>query len=85
VLIDHLDGNPERAALVRATIEMAHALGVEVVAEGVEREAERDLLATLGCRYAQGFLFGRPVPAMEFPIPEQLRTRAVLLDRDPAR
>jgi diguanylate cyclase (GGDEF)-like protein/PAS domain S-box-containing protein len=46
--------------VVRATIGLGHALHMTVVAEGVETEAQADLLRTLGCDLAQGWLFGRP-------------------------
>ncbi|SPU53965.1 signaling protein [Bordetella trematum] len=42
---------------------MCRALGLLVVAEGIETEAQRDILTRLGCRYMQGFLLGRPAPA----------------------
>jgi diguanylate cyclase (GGDEF)-like protein/PAS domain S-box-containing protein len=51
-------------ALVEGMIEMAHALHMEVVAEGVETTAQRDLLRQLGCGYAQGFLFAEPSPVV---------------------
>ena len=53
-------------ALCEAIIVMAHKLGLQVVAEGVETAAQRDLLAAAGCDYAQGYLFSRPQPAEEF-------------------
>jgi len=53
------------AELVRATIELGHALGLEVVAEGVEDAATLELLNELGCDIAQGFAIGRPAPAAE--------------------
>ena len=56
-----LDKNTPDEALVRASVEMAHALDLLVVAEGVETEAQRDCLQALGCDVAQGFLFSRPV------------------------
>ncbi len=46
--------------LVQAVVRLAHALDMEVVAEGVETQAQRDFLAAEGCDYAQGFLIGRP-------------------------
>ena len=46
--------------LVQAIIRLAHALGMEVVAEGVETEAQRAFLAAEHCNYIQGFLVGRP-------------------------
>jgi diguanylate cyclase (GGDEF)-like protein/PAS domain S-box-containing protein len=53
------------AALVEAIVAMAHKLGLEVVAEGVETEAQRRLLVGAGCDYAQGFVFGAPMTAFE--------------------
>ncbi len=49
--------------IVRSTIQLAHALGMKVVAEGVEDEATLLSLRTLGCNYAQGYYIGRPMMA----------------------
>ena len=57
--IDRIDTDHEEVALVRAIVNMAHALDITVVAEGVEREAQLDVLRRLDCDHAQGFLFGR--------------------------
>ncbi|MEP4545727.1 MAG: EAL domain-containing protein [Saccharospirillum sp.] len=46
--------------LVRAILAMAHALNLEVVAEGIESEAQRLILCQLGCKHGQGFLFSKP-------------------------
>jgi EAL domain-containing protein (putative c-di-GMP-specific phosphodiesterase class I) len=53
-------------ALSDAIIVMAHKLGLRVIAEGVETEQQRALLAAAGCDYGQGYLFSRPIPAQEF-------------------
>ena len=52
----------KQALLCEGIIAMAHALGLTVVAEGVETEAQRTILSELGCDYAQGYLLGRPMP-----------------------
>jgi len=61
-----LPHNREDAAITAAVIAMAHVLGVEVVAEGVEREEQRAYLVERGCDRIQGFLFGPPLPAEAF-------------------
>ena len=48
--------------IARSIIELAHNLGLRVVAEGVEDEVTRDLLAEMGCDKLQGFLVSRPLP-----------------------
>jgi diguanylate cyclase len=53
------------AALVRATIALAHALGLRVVAEGIEDKATLHMLSSLGCDLAQGYLISRPKTAAE--------------------
>ena len=58
--------DPRSAAIVRSTIELAHALGLKVVAEGIETKHTLDALTAFGCDYAQGYLFSRPVPAEAF-------------------
>ena len=51
---------------MQAIIAMAHTLKIDVVAEGVERPEQLDLLKSFGCGYAQGFYFGKPVPEQDF-------------------
>jgi EAL domain-containing protein (putative c-di-GMP-specific phosphodiesterase class I) len=59
--IADIDSDPQANAIVGAIITMADALALEVVAEGVEREAQAHSLRELGCGLAQGYLFGKPV------------------------
>mgnify|MGYP002620733104 FL=1 len=56
---------PASAAIVRAITDIGRALGLEIVAEGVETEAQRAALQALGCRFGQGYLFGVPLPPTE--------------------
>jgi diguanylate cyclase len=58
--------NEDSATIVRSTIELAHNLGLTVIAEGVEDQATFDRLATLGCDMAQGYCISRPIPADQF-------------------
>jgi EAL domain-containing protein (putative c-di-GMP-specific phosphodiesterase class I) len=58
--------DPRDTAIVRSTLALAHALGLRMVAEGVEDERAAMLLAALGCDLAQGFWFARPMGAREF-------------------
>ena len=53
------------AAIVRATIDLGHGLGLLVVAEGVEDAAILEALRALRCDLAQGFLFAKPMPAAQ--------------------
>jgi len=57
--------HPEGDTLIASMIAMAHALGMRVVAEGVENRRQMQMLRTLGCDEGQGYFFSRPVPAGE--------------------
>lgn len=61
--VDGLKGNAEEAPVVKAIIELAHTLGLRVVAEGVETASQLSLLRGMGCEVAQGFHISRPLPA----------------------
>ena len=64
-------------AVVRAAVELGRALGMNVVAEGIEDECQRAALRDLGCPLGQGFLFARPMPAAEA---DELLRRAAALE-----
>jgi diguanylate cyclase (GGDEF)-like protein len=64
--VQEIDANEGNATIVRSVINLAHSLGLKVVAEGVETEAELRRLITLGCDLAQGYLISRPLPASDF-------------------
>jgi diguanylate cyclase len=60
-----MQSNESDAIIVRSTIELGRDLGLDVVAEGVETKEASDRLQEMGCELAQGYYFGRPVPADE--------------------
>jgi EAL domain-containing protein (putative c-di-GMP-specific phosphodiesterase class I) len=64
--VRHLIPESTDLALCKAIIVMAHALGMQVIAEGVETAQQRDLLNDAGCDFGQGYLFARPINATEF-------------------
>jgi EAL domain-containing protein (putative c-di-GMP-specific phosphodiesterase class I) len=64
--VTDIENDPNDAAIVTATISMAHAMGLTVLAEGVETAAQRNFLRQHHCDEAQGFLFARPMPAAQF-------------------
>ena len=58
--------DPDDATIVRTIIEMGRSLGLQVLAEGIETEDQRDFLLMSGCQFGQGRLFGEPVSADDF-------------------
>jgi EAL domain-containing protein (putative c-di-GMP-specific phosphodiesterase class I) len=70
--IRNLDLKHTDAVIVQTIIGMAHNLGMEVIAEGVETETQRAFLEQNSCALCQGYLFSKPVPLVEF---EQLLMR----------
>ena len=71
------DIDRRRQTIVGAIVEMAHALDYRVIAEGIETQAQWDLLRTLGCEFGQGFFFAKPLGASD--------TTAWLKERNLAR
>ena len=65
-LIMQIDQLKERRVIVSALIKMAKELDMKVVAEGIETEAEREMIASLECDYGQGFLWAHAVPSFDF-------------------
>ena len=63
--VGSLGNDPEQALILRAIVDLAHALGLDTIAEGVETDDQLSQLRGLGCDRAQGFLFGSPVPVDE--------------------
>lgn len=58
--------DPNDASIARSVVALAHALGLSIIAEGVETAAQRDVLREIGCHRFQGYFFGKPMPADEF-------------------
>jgi EAL domain-containing protein (putative c-di-GMP-specific phosphodiesterase class I) len=64
------DGMASRSgAVIGAILALGHALGIEIVAEGIETECQYEALVALGCAYGQGYLFARPHPARHWAEP----------------
>lgn len=67
-LIDEIANSTQGVRIVEALLEMAHTLGLSIIAEGVEDQAQLDILTALDCDCIQGYLFGRPVDEVMFEI-----------------
>lgn len=65
LFVQNIDSSQRDALLVRSTIDLAHGLGMNVTAEGVETPAAFALLASMNCDLAQGYLISRPAPVQE--------------------
>jgi len=63
-----MDSDEENASIVRATIDLAHSLGLSVTAEGIESAMVLDMLKGMGCDFGQGYYVGRPVTLPEIQI-----------------
>jgi EAL domain-containing protein (putative c-di-GMP-specific phosphodiesterase class I) len=66
-LVRGIDRFPAQRHIIRSTVQLCRLLGAEVIAEGVETEAERDALLQLGLELLQGYLFARPTPGFAVP------------------
>jgi EAL domain-containing protein (putative c-di-GMP-specific phosphodiesterase class I) len=64
--VTDLPGDRDDAAIVQAIVTLGHQLGLRVVAEGVENEAQNAFLRSVGCDEMQGYLFGHPMSASDF-------------------
>ncbi len=65
-MVDGITTDPRDLAVLRAIVAMAKALDLQVIAEGIETEAQRAQIAAEGCAYYQGFLRAQPMAAAEF-------------------
>jgi EAL domain-containing protein (putative c-di-GMP-specific phosphodiesterase class I) len=65
--VRRLEKDSQDSAIVRMVIELAHTLGIEVVAEGVENEVQATQLKGMGCDMAQGYYFAKPLPPEDIP------------------
>ena len=65
--ISRLGTDAADGAIVSAVLALGHALGLAVIAEGVETDEQLRILADLGCDAAQGYLFARPIPPSDLP------------------
>lgn len=64
--VDNMKSGSRQLALCKTIIDMAHTLGMRVIAEGIGNEDEADLLRNAGCDFGQGYFFHRPGPAEQF-------------------
>ena len=66
--VEGLEEDAEDTAIVRMVVELAHTLGMEVIAEGVEGWGQAALLEEMGCDCGQGYHFSKPLPPEEVPM-----------------
>ena len=59
-------GKPEEQSILRDIVTMGHRLGLKIVAEGAETQAQVDRLKKVGCDYVQGYFFAKPMPLDQF-------------------
>lgn len=63
--VAHITEQPTQQHIVKAITTLGEALNMEIVAEGIEKESQRQLLSAIGCQYGQGYLFGKPMTAKQ--------------------
>lgn len=61
--VDQIDSTTSQSGIVQAIVNLAHALEMDAIAEGIETQQQVQTLQTLGCEYGQGYFFSRPLPA----------------------
>lgn len=66
--VDELGRDEKKTRITSAIVTLAHTLGMDVVAEGIETEVQRGRLLALGCEYGQGYLFSKPLPEAQAEI-----------------
>ncbi|NUS38440.1 MAG: EAL domain-containing protein [Lysobacter sp.] len=71
-LVDGVSRSPGRLSIVRALVQIAGELGTDLIAEGIEQQADLEVVRDLGVRYGQGYLLGRPSPEPARRIPEDV-------------
>ncbi len=79
-----LEHDSDDAAIVSAIVALGQALGLRIVAEGVETDTQQSFLTTLGCDSLQGFLLGQPLPAEQFMVDIQRAEHPVCSKSTPA-
>ena len=75
--VDEINFNAHEVPIVNSIIDLAHALGVSSVAEGIENAFQREYLRQRGCEYFQGYFYSRPLPEkawFDFVMNSPLRT-----------
>ncbi len=78
--IDSIDMNPEGKKIMEMIVNLSHELGMKVLAEGVETKKQLDQIIEMGCDYAQGYYFYKPLPVNEFEelLIEQSKKREII-------
>jgi EAL domain-containing protein (putative c-di-GMP-specific phosphodiesterase class I) len=78
-LVADIDRAPVRQALVESIVSFCQRVGIEVIAEGIERQEELDYLTAVGIRLGQGYLLGRPAPQLVTALSHQLHEQGLPL------